>query len=227
MKRMARVLALTGSMTLGVGLLAATPAEAGPPQVVHTKVNVSFTNIDQCGFTVNSIVQGTDTFKVTVDKSGTASYQDESHFVSTLTNVANGKVVHIDSAGRDNFSDGGVVNSDGTTTFTDTSHREWTCGSTPAQQRPAAGRRFPGNRGHGRLRGELPQRAANRSTGPTSSRATSPLCVTRSAPRSGSCRKPNDPARELTGESAAARCARGRVGLRRTATIRSWQHHES
>jgi hypothetical protein len=34
--------------------------------------------------------------------------------------VANGKVVHIDSAGRDNFSDGGVVNPDGTTTFTDT-----------------------------------------------------------------------------------------------------------
>ena len=119
MKRMLRVIALTGLMTLVAGWVAAAPAGAATPQVVHTKVNVSLTNLDQCGFTVNSVVRGTDTFKVTVDKSGNASFQDESHIVSTLTNVANGKVVYVDSAGRDAFSDAGVVNPDGTITFTD------------------------------------------------------------------------------------------------------------
>jgi hypothetical protein len=34
--------------------------------------------------------------------------------------VANGTVVYVDSAGRDAFSDAGVVNPDGTITFTDT-----------------------------------------------------------------------------------------------------------
>jgi hypothetical protein len=42
------------------------------------------------------------------------------HVVSTLTNVANGNVVHVSSAGRDRFTPDGVVNADGTTTFTDT-----------------------------------------------------------------------------------------------------------
>ena len=96
------------------------PADAGDVQVVHTKVDLSLTGIDQCGFTVNSVVRGTNTFKVSFDESGNASFQSEGHIVSTLTNVANGKVVHVDSAGRDSFSDVGVVNPDGTITFTDT-----------------------------------------------------------------------------------------------------------
>src|SRR3954469_7569871 len=96
------------------------PSDAGAVQVVHTKLNFSLTNIDQCGFTVNSVIRGTNTFKVTFDESGNASYQSEAHVVSTLTNVANGKVVHVDSAGRNAFSDIGVVNPDGTITFTDT-----------------------------------------------------------------------------------------------------------
>ena len=96
------------------------PANAVESQVVHTKVNVSLTNIDQCGFTVNSVIRGTNTFKVSFDKFGDASFQSEAHVVSTLTNVSNGKVVHVDSAGRDAFSDAGVVNPDGTITFTDT-----------------------------------------------------------------------------------------------------------
>jgi hypothetical protein len=36
-----------------------------------------------------------------------------------LTNPANGKVVHVDSAGPDTFTPDGVVNPDGTVTFTD------------------------------------------------------------------------------------------------------------
>jgi len=62
--------------------------------------------------------RGTNTLKVSFDKSGNASFQIEGHVVSTLTNVANGKVVHVDSAGRDAFSDAGVVPPDGTITFT-------------------------------------------------------------------------------------------------------------
>ena len=53
---------------------------------------------------MDSVVQGTDTFKVFFDRFGNVSIQDVSHVVSTLTNVANGKVVHVDSAGRDAFS---------------------------------------------------------------------------------------------------------------------------
>jgi len=64
--------------------------------------------------------RGTNTLKVSFDKSGNASFQSEGHVVSTLTNVANGKVVHVDSAGRDAFSDAGVVHPDGTITFTGT-----------------------------------------------------------------------------------------------------------
>jgi hypothetical protein len=108
-------------LMVALSLMALTPpANADDNQVVHTKVNVSLTGIDQCGFTVNSVIWGTNTFKVSFDESGNASFQSESHIVSTLTNVANGKVVHVDSAGRDAFSDVGVVNPDGTITFTDT-----------------------------------------------------------------------------------------------------------
>jgi len=40
--------------------------------------------------------------------------------VSTLTNEANGKVVHVEAAGRDAFQPDPVVNRDGTITATDT-----------------------------------------------------------------------------------------------------------
>jgi hypothetical protein len=40
--------------------------------------------------------------------------------VDTLTNVANGKVVYVSNASRDAFTPDGVVNPDGTITFTDT-----------------------------------------------------------------------------------------------------------
>jgi hypothetical protein len=120
MERVVRVVALAGLMTLLAGWVAGAPAEAATPQVIHTQVNVSLPGIDQCGFTVNSGVQGTDTFQIFVDRSGNLSFQDVSHVTSTLTNVANGKVVYVDNAGRDAFSDSGVVNPDGSTTFTDT-----------------------------------------------------------------------------------------------------------
>jgi hypothetical protein len=78
------------------------------------------TGIDVCGFTVDSVVQGTDTFKVFLDRFGNVLIQDVSHVVSTLTNVANGKVVYVSNASRDAFTPDGVVNPDGTITFTDT-----------------------------------------------------------------------------------------------------------
>ena len=120
MKSVVRAFALAGLMTLLAAWAAAAPAGAARPQVVHTKVIVTLTNIDQCWFTVSSVIRGTNTFKVSFDKTGNASFQSEAHRVSSLTNVANGKVVHVDSAGRDAFSDAGVVHPDGTITFTDT-----------------------------------------------------------------------------------------------------------
>jgi len=121
MGRVGQGVALTGLTTLVAGGLAGVPAGAAAPQVTHTQINLSFPNIDQCGFTVNSVVQGTDTFQAFVDRSGNMTFQDLSHVVSTLTNVANGKVVYVDNASRDAFSgDSGVVNPDGTITFTDT-----------------------------------------------------------------------------------------------------------
>jgi hypothetical protein len=120
MKRVVHVFALSGLMTLAAGWLAGAPAGAATPQVVHTHVSVSFTGIDVCGFTVDSVVQGTDTFEVFVDRFGNVSrVQDESHVVSTLTNEANGKVVYVANAGRDS-QPSPVVNPDGTITFTDT-----------------------------------------------------------------------------------------------------------
>ena len=120
MKRVVHVVALTGLMTLVAGWLAGAPAGAATPQVSHTQVSVSFTNIDVCGFTVDSVVQGTDTFEVFFDRFGDVSkIQDESHVVSTLTNEANGKVVYVENASRDN-QPAPVVNPDGTITITDT-----------------------------------------------------------------------------------------------------------
>jgi hypothetical protein len=112
------VVSLASAATLVVG--AAAPAAAAPPEITHTKVDVTLTGIDQCGFTVNSVVRGTDTFTIRFDRAGNLLIQDTAHIVSTLTNVANGKVVHVDSAGRDRFTPDGVVNKDGTITFTDT-----------------------------------------------------------------------------------------------------------
>jgi hypothetical protein len=120
MKQARGVVALAGVSALVTGLSAAAPALAATPEIFHSQVDVSLTDIDVCGFTVDSVVQGTDTFQVFVDRSGRTSYQDVSHVVSTLTNVENGKVVHVANASRDAFSDTGVVNADGTVTFTDT-----------------------------------------------------------------------------------------------------------
>jgi hypothetical protein len=120
MKRVVHVVALTGLMTLVAGWVAAAPAGAATPQVSHTQVNVSLTGIDVCGFTVDSVVQGTDTFEVFVDQFGNVSIQDLSHVVSTLTNEANGKVVYVEGVGRDAFQPDPVVNRDGTITATDT-----------------------------------------------------------------------------------------------------------
>src|SRR6476659_8006574 len=121
MKRVVRVVALTGLLTLVVGWLAGVPAGAAtPPQVSHTQVDVPLPGIDVCGFTVDSVVQGTDTFEVFFDRFGNPStIQDVSHVVSTLTNEANGKVVYVGNASRDNFDAAPVVNPDGTMTFTD------------------------------------------------------------------------------------------------------------
>jgi hypothetical protein len=120
MKRLVHAIALTGLMTLGAGLLAAPPAAAAtPPQVSHQRLSDSFTT-EVCGFTVNNVIKGMVTFKTTVDAAGTASYQSEAHVVQRMTNPVNGKVVYLDNSGRDAFSDGGVLNADGTTTFTDT-----------------------------------------------------------------------------------------------------------
>ena len=120
MKRGVQIVAVTGLMTLVAVWLGGASAGAATPQVSHTQISVSSTGIGVCGFTVDSVVKGTDTFEVFFDQSGNvSSMQDESHAVSTLTNEANGKVVYVEQSGRDRFSPP-VVNPDGTVTFTDT-----------------------------------------------------------------------------------------------------------
>ena len=121
MKRLAQVFALTGLMALLVGWLAGASAGAATPQVSHSKLDISLPGIDVCGFTVDSVIQGTDTFQVFFDRFGNPStIQDLHHVISTLTNEATGKVVHVEANGRDRFDAAPVVNPDGTTTFTDT-----------------------------------------------------------------------------------------------------------
>ena len=122
MKRIVQVAALTGLTTLVAGWLAAAPAGAATPtQVFHTQINGPLTNpINQCGFTVDSVVKGTVTYQTFVDASGNISIQDESHAVSILTNTANGKVVYVEQSDRDRYQPNGVVNPDGAITFTDT-----------------------------------------------------------------------------------------------------------
>ena len=119
-KRVVQVVALTGLMTLVAGWLAAAPAGAATPTVDHIKVNVSLPGIDVCGFTVDSVVQGTLTIHVFTDQSGNMTEQDTSSVVDTLTNEANKKVVHVAGSGRDRFTLSPVANPDGTFTFTDT-----------------------------------------------------------------------------------------------------------
>jgi len=119
MKRWVHVVALTGLMTLSAGWAAEAPAVGATTQVFHTQVNVSLTNIRVCGFKVDSVIQGTDTFELFFDAAGNVSVQDISHVVSTLTNRANGKVVYVDNASRDSLP-APVVNADGSITVTDT-----------------------------------------------------------------------------------------------------------
>lgn len=107
-------------LALSPCLSAAGPAGAvTPPQVDHSQVNVSLTGIDVCGYTVDSVIQGTATTQVWTNAAGDLRIQNEAHVVSTLTNEANGKVVHVEGTGRDS-QPFGHVNPDGTITFTDT-----------------------------------------------------------------------------------------------------------
>lgn len=117
MNKQLHLAATTGLVTLVAGLAAPAPAAADTPP---NKVDVSYTGIDVCGFTVDSHVQGTDTFHVFVDHTGNASFQDNAHIVSTLTNEANGKVVYVEGSARDAFPEASVANGDGTFTATDT-----------------------------------------------------------------------------------------------------------
>lgn len=117
MNRQLKLGTATALMTLVATSIAQLPAAADTPP---NKVDVSFTGIPMCGFTVDSHVQGTDNFRVIVDRAGNVSFQDEAHIVSTLTNEANGKVVYVEGDARDAFPQDPVVNRDGTITATDT-----------------------------------------------------------------------------------------------------------
>jgi hypothetical protein len=121
MKRVMRLVAFTGLMTLGGAWLTAAPAGATAPEVFHSQIDDTFIGVtDFCGFTVDIVVQGTDTFQVFFDRFGNVSrIQDESHVVQTITNEANGKVVYQENSSH--FSEPApVVNADGTITLTDT-----------------------------------------------------------------------------------------------------------
>jgi hypothetical protein len=120
MRRTVRVVALTVLVTLVAAWAGGGSAGAATPQVSHTKVDLALSHIKQCGFTVNSVVRGTATMQVFVDAAGNVTIQTEAHVVSTLTNTANGKVVHVSGSGRDRFTPNGVRNPDGTITSTDT-----------------------------------------------------------------------------------------------------------
>ena len=162
MKRVVQVVALSGLMTLVAGWLAAAPAGAAAPQVTHTKVNVTLTGIDVCGFTVDSVVQGTDTFKVFFDRFGNVSIQDVSHVVSTLTNEANGKVVHVEPQAGMRSSptrwSTGTAPSPLTDTLTGIPLRIYTSHSNTLVKDVG----FISMRDHVRCPGERPQRAGDR-----------------------------------------------------------------
>jgi hypothetical protein len=118
MNRVVRVAVAAGVMALGAVLVPGAPAVAAAPEISHTRLDLSLIGIDQCGITVNSVVQGT-LIQQTFVRSGTVVQRTIASVVSTLTNPANGKVVHVDSAGPDTFTPDGVANPDGTITFTD------------------------------------------------------------------------------------------------------------
>jgi len=113
----------SGKIMTGVWLVVlvlGSAAGAKPPQVFHTQISDTFTIENFCGFTVDVVSEGTDTFEVFFDRFGNVSrIQDENHFVATITNEANGKVVYLEVSNR--FSQPApVVNANGTITFTPT-----------------------------------------------------------------------------------------------------------
>jgi hypothetical protein len=108
----------TGLLSSLIAMAGEAPSTAASQSPV--RVHVSLTGIDVCGFTVDSVVTGTDKAREFTDKAGNLWVQDESHIVSALTNEANGKVVYVDSAGRDLFQPIPVLNPDGTITTIDT-----------------------------------------------------------------------------------------------------------
>src|SRR5436305_11489608 len=73
MKRGVYAIAIAGLMTLALGAVVEAPAVAAPTQAVHTQVNVSLVNIRVCGFKVDSLVQGTDSFQLFTDAAGNVS----------------------------------------------------------------------------------------------------------------------------------------------------------
>jgi len=120
MGRLTRIVVLSGLMALAGAWLTAPPAGAMPPEVTHTKVSVTLTDLEICGFTVDSVIHGTETNHVFFDRSGNVSIQTTSHVTSALTNQSNGKVVYVTNAGRDRFDTAPVLNPNGTLTSTDT-----------------------------------------------------------------------------------------------------------
>ena len=113
-------LAVGAVVALGAVLVPGAPAGAATPEIDHTRLDLTLTGINECGITVNSVVQGTFT-QQTFFTSGGVVLRTTGTVTSTLTNPANGKVVHVDSAGQDTFTNpDGVVNRDGTITFSDT-----------------------------------------------------------------------------------------------------------
>jgi hypothetical protein len=60
---------ILGVSAVVLGLAFASPVEAATPQVSHAQVDLSLPGIDVCGFTVDSVIQGTSTFEVSLTNS--------------------------------------------------------------------------------------------------------------------------------------------------------------
>lgn len=120
MKRVVPVVALTGLMTLVAGWLGGAPAGAATTQVVHMPINLTNINFPMCGFVFDIVAQGTFTSQTFTDQFGNVTIQNEAHVVSTMTNVANGKVVFLENSSRDRFQPSPIVNRNGTITQSDT-----------------------------------------------------------------------------------------------------------
>lgn len=119
MNRHMAYVAAVATISSALGLLSALPATAQTTSPSPVRVHLSINGIDVCGFTVDSVVDGTDTSRLFVDRAGNLWVQDESHIVSKLTNESNGKVVYVTGSGRDRFQPMPVLNPDGTITTTD------------------------------------------------------------------------------------------------------------